>query len=595
MLGIRINDEPLDLSPGTSAQLERLSPFFSKDSLEGEYSLPFIFPYTPKNARLLGLPNHYYTRRIKKRIAASLYDNNNFSYLGELIIETADLDVNDITQSSINGYFLTGVSTFFQQIKNKKLKELELGGMRTFAWTNNDPDSPITGFWQHIHTTLAGTMEYSFAPIINEKWAGNSEEGTPDWMNKLDNLGKLDYSSNYNTLAPQVSLKYLLTQLFEEHGWTFDYSEMIDLQWETIFVPSFFAVNWQKIVQIEDEPFFMYAPLNNISINLQNHVPPNLYITELILAIRNRYNWGFDFDSVRKVCKMRPLKDLVNGQKKDWTRYMAAKLKSSFSEDKKIFSFINSIDSNDDLSSGPDFDKVTFGDPVLNIDDLPAAGENNFNQVVYTWKENQYYQCTYNEDENIYEWLIFADNIYDYEPEGSNEEFSTIASTMPVYKRLYRDTGVTQYYGYFPLCSQEGNWEGKFGDFIPWGLRFLFHRGLVWEANPLGNIGAIKYPYLTSTCFTITQEEPDLEWSNVYKHEFGGADKGIIKKWWNDSLKYLTESDVQTGILYLPRQELLNFVWSDIILLRNVPYVIQKITETIPYPNYIEAEVRRIG
>ncbi len=596
MLGIRTaSGEFLDLAPGTAAQLERTSPFFNAEDLAGEYTLPLSFPYTPKNAREMGLPNHYYTRRIKTIIPAWIYDNNNFSYAGDLIIETAELDVNDIGKSKINGYFLTGVSSFFQLVKKKKLKELELGGVRSFAWTNNNPDSPVKGFWQHIHETLDGSRDYSFAPIANENWSGSTEEGTADWMNKLDENANLDYSNNYNTLAPQVKLKYLLDRVFSEHGWTFDYSGMGDTQWETLFLPSFFALTWQKIIQVEDDPFFAYSPLTNISLNLQNHVPPEMFVTDLILALRYRYNWGFNFDSGKKVCSMIPLKGLANGTKKDWTPYMSGKWQSNFAEDPKTFAFKNEIDSNDGISSSPDFSKVTYGDPVIDFSELPTAAEENFNLVVFCWKENQFYQCRYNEDDDIYEWALFADNIYDYDPEGSNEEISTVASTMPVYKRFFRNNGVTDYYGFFPLCQQEGNWEGKNGEFVPWGLRLLFHRGRVWEANPAGNQGTLKYPYLTSICTTITQVEDDLEWSNVYRHEFDGIDKGIIKYWFNETMRYLAQSDVITGTLILPRQELMEFVWSDIILMRNIPYVMQKITEVIPYPNTVRVEARRIG
>jgi hypothetical protein len=414
-------------------------------------------------------------------------------------------------------------------------------------------------------------------------------------MNKLDVNSRIDYDNNFNTLAPQVSLKYLLTQIFAEHGWDFDYSLMNDVQWESLFIPSFFAVTWQKIIQLEDDPFFAYSPLANIYINLQNHVPPEMFITDMIIAIRNRYNWGFDFDNGRKIATMFPVKDLANGQRKDWTQYMNAKWGSDFSEDPKIFSFKNEIDSNDAISSAPDFTKVTYGTPVLDFSDLPAPDESNFNLVIYCWKQNQFFQVRYNDTDHVYEWALFADNIYNYEPAGSNTEFSTVASTMPVYKTLYRNSGLTDYYGLFPFCQQEGNWEGKSGEFVPWGLRLLFHRGLVYEANPAGAHGPNKYPYLTSIAFTITQEEPDLEWSNVYVHDFEGEDLGIIKKWWKDSMKYLAQSDVISGLLSLPRKELLNFAWSDIILLRNVPYIVQKMIEVIPYGNTVQAQMRRIG
>ncbi|MGN6293757.1 MAG: hypothetical protein ACTHMV_13520 [Chitinophagaceae bacterium] len=593
MLRIIIAGEDLDLSPGTSVELERSSPFFNLSDLAGEYSLPLTLPYTPKNARLLGLPNHYYTRRIKKRISSKIYDNNNFAYTGELIIETANLHLNSITKSNISGYFLTGVSSFFQAVKNKKLQELALGGIRSFVWTNSNPDSPVKGFWQHVNATLEGGYDYLFAPIINEKWDG-SGEGDVSWLNKIDIYGKLDYEENYNTLAPQVNLKYVLTQIFEEHGWTLETSGMSDPVWDKLFIPSFYAVTWQKIIQTEIAPFFDYAPLGDIKINLQNHVPPGMLISDFIIALRNRYNWGFDFDASKKNCRLFPIKNLAAGRKKDWTKFTSATLSSDFSEDPKVFVFKNEIDSSDALSSSPDLTKVSIGEPKISFSELPPATEDNFNLVIFCWKENQFFQCSYDEVEQIYSWILYANNIYDYSPAGGNEEITTIASTMPVYKRMYRDAGATQYYGLFPYCEQEGNWEGKKGSSVAWGLRLLVYRGRVFEASPLGFPGPVKYPYLTSTCITITQEEPDLPWSNVYIHTYEGEDKGIVSYWFKDTLPYLSESDVISTLLYLTREELLNFQWSDIILLRNVPYIAQKFVENIPYTGYVKADLRRI-
>jgi hypothetical protein len=595
MLGISINGEFLDLSPATAAQLERKSPFFNTEDLAEEYSLPFTFPYSPKNARLLGLQNHFYTRRLKVRMAASLFDNNNFSYTGDLMLTAAKLNINDITKSTITGFFVTGSSSFFQQIKDKKLKELQLGGVRNFGWTNNDPTSSNIGFWQQIHRTLDGSREYSFAPIRNSMWSGSDDPGTPDWMNKLDSNGHLDYEANYNSLAPQVSLKYLLTKICEEHGWAFDYSKMPETSWQSFFLPSFYSVTWTRVSQTGVAPFFVYSPLSNIQINLQNHVPPEVYIQNFIIMLRNRYNWGFNFDAGRHVVEMFALKDLSEGTKKDWSKYMTVNWDSDFSEDKKIFAFHNIIDSNDSISSSPDFSKIPTPASVELFTDLPVAAEDNFNKVYYVWKENKYYQNRYDDVNHVYSWEVLADGIYNYEPSGNNTSIDTEASTMPVYKTLYRNNGVTDYFGLFPLCEQEGNWEGKAGEFKPWGVRLLFHRGMVWEANPLGNIGAQKYPYLTSICFTITQAEPDLAWSNVYVHTCDTVEKGLVAFWWKPTLKFLEQSEVATGVLLLPRTELVNFKWSDVILLKNIPYVGQKLTEVIPYDGTVKAELRRIG
>lgn len=590
MLGINIAGEFLDLSPGTTAILERTSPFFDTESLTGEYTFPFTLPYTPKNARLLGLVNHFYTKRIKIRISARLYDNNNFAYSGQLVIDTASLDVNDITKSSINGFFVLGVSSFFQEIKNKKLKELQLGGARVFAWTNNDPLSPDSGFWRHIHDTLDGLMQYSFAPIRNSMWAGNDEDGTPDWMNKPNVDGTIAYEDNAVTLAPQISLQYILEQACAEQGWRFDGSFMGTEQWKTLFMPSFYAVTWCKVLLDGIEPFA------NITINLANHMPPETLISDLFIALRNKYNWGFDFDSELKVCKMFPIKNLVRGRRKDWTAFMEAKWDSDFSEDEKIFAFKNDFDGNDGFPSEPDLKSVTILPAIEKFADLPTADETNYLKVIFAWKDNQYYQNIYNEDDNTYQWIVYTDNIYNYEPDGANAEFDSAISTMPVYKTLFRTDGFpTDWYITVPLCEQEGNWEGKQGQFVPWGMRLLLHRGKVYEGDIYGNQGTVKYCYLTSIAFTPTQTEPDLDWSNVYVHVFDGNDKGIVNYWWKDTLKYLKQSDVITGRLTISRIELRDFAWSDIIVLRNTQYIMQKMREIIPYDGTVQAQLRRIG
>lgn len=597
MLGVKtISGVFLDLSPNTSVQLQRKSPFFEQDSLAEEYSLPLTFKYTPKNARELGLQTHFYTRRIRKVIeGVQLYDGNNFCYVGDLIITSASGNINAPDKGSITGFFQTGVSSFFNAVKGKKLRELQLGGPRPFAWTNNDPTSTAAGFWQHIHQTLDGLHEYSFAPIRDEMWSGSTDDGTAEWINKLNDAGALDYAANVNTLAPQVSLKYLLQQTFEEHGWSFDFSRMDDQTWQTLFLPSFYSVTWKRVIQTLQAPYFDTAPLPTITINLQNHVPPEMLITNFIIALRNRYNWGFEFDAGRRVASIFPLRGLANGVRKNWTPYMPAGYDSDFSEEVPVVAFKNEIDSNDGLATAPDFKKITPGAPVFDFMSLPVPDENNFLQVVYCWKENQYYQCHYDETGGTYSWDLYASGIYNYEPDGTNQDITTEASTMPVYRTLYRPQTYQDYYGLFPYCLQEGNWEGKKGDFVAWGLRLLFHRGLVWEGTASGLKGQQKYPYLTSICTTYTQEEPDLPWSNVYTHTLQGVDRGIIPFWWYETMKFLGQSEVQTLRLALPRRELKAFSWSDVILLRNIPYIVQELPEQIPYPGYVEAKLRRIG
>lgn len=590
MLGIKVNDTFLTLSPGAQMQLERESPFFNIDNLASEYSMPVTIPYTPQNARALGMFHHYYTRRTKTRFPAQLYDRLNFCYTGELVIDSASIDLNDTSQSTISGNFITGVSSFYQLVKNKKLSDLKLGGIRSFAWTDNNPVSVNKGWWQHVHDTWEGKMDYLFAPIRNEKWTGSGEDGTADWMNKLGNNGYLDFEGNYNTLCPQVRLRYILEQIFAEHGWSVDYSEVKDTQWQTIFIPTFYAVTWEKM--LISGP----APLNTIEMNLQNHMPPDVTITSFIIWLRNKYNWGFDFDSGRKVCKLYALKALANGKRKDWTTYLNKKVTPEFTEDKKVFAFNITIGGNDSYPIKQDMKQVTVLDPVAYFTDLPVINADMVNKVIHVYRENTFYQATVDDDGTTYQWVRYADNISGYSPDGNNVSYDTEIGTMPVIRLSHRYNGSVNFYGLFPVCEQEGNWMGKAGEKAAWGIRTLFYFGMVYEARADNAPGLIKYPYLTSVIYAPTNVETPLVWSDVTIHIVEGTqDVGIYQYWWYDSIQYLQEAEVLNCTLRLPRQELIDFRWSDVIILRSIKYVVSNLPDLIPYTGQVEAKMRRIG
>lgn len=52
MLEIRIENQPLELTPNTAINITNSSPLFDKDSLDRKFSLPFRIPLTPKNKAL---------------------------------------------------------------------------------------------------------------------------------------------------------------------------------------------------------------------------------------------------------------------------------------------------------------------------------------------------------------------------------------------------------------------------------------------------------------------------------------------------------------------------------------------------------------
>ena len=54
MIDIRIEGESLDLFPDTAYTLERYSPLFDFETIQGTRVYPFSVPSTPRNRTILG-------------------------------------------------------------------------------------------------------------------------------------------------------------------------------------------------------------------------------------------------------------------------------------------------------------------------------------------------------------------------------------------------------------------------------------------------------------------------------------------------------------------------------------------------------------
>lgn len=594
MIGIKVNGRFLDLRPGSSSEIERKSPFFAIDDYASETTTDaLVFPYTQNNAVALDLPYQYFSERKKKTIEAEHYDGNSFRGPCTLIIETGKLNINNIEATEISGYIVYSISHFFQFIKGKKLRDLTLGGVRTFNWTTNVPDDGSNGFWQHCHKTWTDdSIPYVFAPIRDEGYIPFDTIDAPDFINGLNNDGKL--RDHYrNPIVPMIRIPYLFEQIFKEHGFDVDFTGINDVEWKKLILESTIGIEWQDIgydINEFGQGHNFYTHKSQISFSLHDHVPQQQTISDFLVQWFFRYGIAPVFSLVSRKAYMVAVKELRGSPLKDWTRFAEPDIDSSFNEDKKIFAFTNEIDSNDQFPSAPDFSGIKFTPPSFTIHHVPDPASTLEGQVVYCWLENQWYQAQLDDTSNRYEWKIFADNIYSEEPEGATDTIATTISTLPVYLTKYRTVGPTDYYAVFPMIKQE---KGK-----PFGYRTLIYHGMVKELTEDLAAGVISYPYASS----IRQQPGNfasLTWSNVYRHkEFGGTvfekDFGIIQYWWQDFLHILQQGEDDVFKLWLPLHELLQFRWSDRILIQNLPYLVKSIIEPVPYLGFVQATLRRI-
>lgn len=392
MIGIKVNGGFLQLAPDTSAEIERESPFFSIDQINTEYSNPINFLYTKENCRLLGMKYHYYVERQKTTVEADIYSGTTYKGRGTLIVESGKLNLTNVEDTILTGYVLFGISRFFQVIRDKKLTDLSLGGTRSFNWTTSNPYDGSGGYWQHFHSTWTdNTIPYVFAPVRNEAYYGDQSD--IDWMNKpaADGSLALDYTT---PIVPMIRLEYLLRCIFQENGFTVDFSRIPDQHWKKIILINPVKLEWTRVGPINTGGRITYGPTAapQVKINLTKHLPQKQTISDFLIQLFYRFGWAPIFTGNN--CSFIPVKVLPTSTRKDWSAYASPEADTSFNAEKKIYAFKNDINGNDSAPERPDMEGITIYRNVGYQRDLPTAGSDNVEKIAYCYYENHYYKST---------------------------------------------------------------------------------------------------------------------------------------------------------------------------------------------------------
>ena len=604
MIGIEINNEFLDLLAGVVFEIVRNSPYFNNDEIEGEFSLPVGIPYTDKNYRLLSYIGNHYKTHSKTTIAAKMHGGPNFIYDGSLVIDAFEKNANLPNSQLTNGLFVFGISSFFQQVKDKKLSDLQLGGVRTFNWTTNAPYDGSGGFWQHVLTVSLIPADYTFIPIKNDGYGVHpGDVSTPsfkkiDWMNMLAMNGHtvqyFQQEKNIFSLCPAISVVYLIKQVFEENGWTCDGEVLTDTTFVKLFAQSFRSIYWcdyssNGILTIINKP--------TVDINLQEHVPPGYKITDFIIDLKNRYGLSFSFDTTTKNCTISFLKNIINGPVKDITAYCNAPVKSKFDFKERIISLKNTLDSSDVYPLT--FEKVDFPvvAPVRALRDRPAASGITEGHYILVFEENTWYQCVNNESLGAKEWQLVAENIGNYIVPDETEAITTNICTFATAEQRYRIYIGHYYFGYFPTCDQPGNWYQN-EIITPWALRTLLHHGPQLDRRD-DNTTTNSALYAYGSAHTSDNNGNDLGgWSNIYQYSFGTLlltiNNGIYEVLFKDWLNIYKNTDSRNFIFTMPFYMLFGIKWEDIIYIKNVRFLIKNIKFTIPYNGTVQIELLKM-
>lgn len=577
MLGVRIGTEYLELQPGTEIDLTQENPFLQfGDELLGDFSMPFEVKPTPHNLRLLEFAGLLQKRVATSGLDAVLMDGNRPHSIGKVKVERPEINMNTTAAGSISLYYLSGVASFFQDIKDRRLREIDLGGERSFPWylsrtAVNGADPTNNSFWAHIHRVMEAapnTYDYAIFPVINKI----GDEGAVDVMNKLGaattyvNLVAGDFpNKKLNPIVPFVYLHLILKQAFALVGWQLRGDILNDDDFRKIVILNSTSIDWAQWGNN-----WMYAN-NPVKFDLVNHIP-DWTIADFLINLKKRLGLWFDFDRKGKVCQVEMLKDVAIDDTRDLTRYASPVITKQIEEGKQY-----ALKTSDGEKA-----PVAVAGRVVNKTDLPAAAEARHKEIFLVIRENAYYICHLDDSGQKWQWNFYGANNFNYETSQDAEEILTKVTTVG--NEFYSDR-----MDFIPRYDAVVSWGGggeveSSGDDMP----------LVFFHGAVSNRRGWPMPYASAHPYYLTGQQL-TQWALTYECKLtDGTEVGLYHRNWKPVLDLLTQTEHLEATLHLPVPEYLNLKFSDVVSIKNVRFYIKTIRSRLPYRGEVVVEGVRL-
>ena len=318
-LGIEINNEFLDLFPGTALQLDMESPMYFGDRdpevIRGIKAYDIKIPLSAPNRRrlkrpdLLDNPDDF----IYNDPCKIFYDN-------DLILEGTAKIILSHSEDYCNLRFTGGLAGNLNELKTKTLPELTLGGDR-------DVGPLQTDVIDHANDVVANSdnYDYVFGHVIYQLLETPTELAENyRYVNYYhdDSFFKtklIDGLTEHSTLSPYPKVKYLLDQGFEESGYkmtgVFDTNEH-SVELGNLVIYNNFTLD--KAIDMEDDMDVDNMELFT-NINLQNHVPATT-INTFLKQVCNTFGWVPIINTTTKTVAIFAYNDLLTAKpSQDWS------------------------------------------------------------------------------------------------------------------------------------------------------------------------------------------------------------------------------------------------------------------------------------
>lgn len=292
----------LDVSESTALSMESMSDIFDEDLTVGEFSLPVELPWTGKNRKLLGFTERLENFKTKNNYwRCDVYENGWPEMVSAKLTILEKSGVFSYRRGAFNATIAGTKGLFFSLIKNKKMPQLNLGGTITWEEANSRQFAEA-----HMKGATPQYQHIAFAPVAIENFFNtqrNDYDGeflVKDTVNNIIVTGSTDndwtfdrpdpdnpaqavpensvLARNYRTV-PFINLKYVLTKVFEEHGFkvTGEFIDSADFNDLYIF----------NQYSLENYKSYFTGDSNRV-INPKNHVP-NILIKDWLVGFCNTF------------------------------------------------------------------------------------------------------------------------------------------------------------------------------------------------------------------------------------------------------------------------------------------------------------------
>lgn len=530
MLELIVNGEALDLSPDASITIEEESPVFEKDSIPGGYSFPFTIPISPRNRRILGFPE-----RIEKaepmtiEQAFTLYHSGILRSSGTLSVTEAGTDY--------KAHLKAEMGDLASKIKDLFLKEVDLGGERTWEWKDE---------YKHPQD------DFCLAPMWNTSFFKDTEWETlfADAGYKINAYAAGAYLHDEDevfAICPFPFLSYVMRQIFATYGFRIaenvlltdpDFRDLVmystrDIQTGTV---TFSTVSYtvgrarRGTTTITTEVATVERALTTF--NLQDCMP-DMLISEFLKSIRNLLNLAYVIrgDEVRIIKR----KDLIHKPTVIDITDQVTGSPEVLSVDTDGAKLEWTPDDQDD-NWGEDYwknldDYLEYvKDPLDTLDDLEALTP-EVNEIRYVKSEDLYYRFVNFEYETglfRYQWVSWSYNFQNEIIFNGKDVFSSlIAPIYDAYSFLWGQAGVDGYKR-VPWAEQPGRFNEELTP-AAFSLRLLFYRGMVQDS--LGD----EYPFCIHD--NLDRAGTSVLTGKNLTLSFQG-DYGIYEQLWKDYLTW---------------------------------------------------------